>query len=208
MIKLKNLFFLMLISAVHASFVDCSYMNDEGISFKTILTGDRCTSIDYNILSDAQGHIGGDRRILGIHDMSIEIPGYEVVHLVKDDVCLHPSLFTMLSLLFRDDNMFVQRWACVKWYMPLSFGFKVRKGELKIMSSIWKYRFLSWLRAEKWIELVKTSSFDEKKRDKDLTITVSVNGRTVVVEQKTVVQIYSMSAIQASIIPYIFWPLL
>ena len=69
--------------------INCfSYINGQGVSFKTILTGDCGTSVNYNILNDGKGEIGGVKRLYGIHNMSLEIPGYEVVHLVKDDVCL------------------------------------------------------------------------------------------------------------------------
>jgi hypothetical protein len=173
----------------------CSYMNDKEITFRTILTGDCCTSIDYNILNDGDGHIGGVKRMYGIHNMFLTIPGYETVHLIKDDVCLHPYLFTILNNLFARDNMFVQRWACVKWFLPLSFGFKVENGLLTINSSIWKYKFLSLFRANETIQLVKNAKFDASIDDKDLTISVTVNGRTAEVAQKTVLQIYSLSAL-------------
>lgn len=180
---------------------DCSYMNGQDITFKTILTGDCCTSVDYNILNDGAGNIGGAKRVYGIHNMSIEIPGYEVVHLVKDDVCLHPNLFTMLNVFLSDNNFLVQRWACVKWHLPapfnfrqlpLSFGFQVQNDTLTVYSSIWKYRFLAPFRAKKVISLTKTAAWNAKQ---NATIKVSVNGRSVVVEAKTIVQIYSASAL-------------
>lgn len=186
-----------------------NYMNDETVSFRTILTGDCATSIDYNIVNDKQGTIGGQIRLFGIHNMNLEIPGYETIHLIKNDVCLHPNLFTMLNVLFKDYNMLVQRWACVKWFMPLSFGFKVSHDVLTVSSSIYKYRALSWFRATKTIKLIKKIDVIDQVDDQNLTIKVSVNGRTAIVNQKTVLQIYSQSAlIAACFVNYIFWPLL
>ncbi|MFA5998757.1 MAG: hypothetical protein WC747_01930 [Candidatus Babeliales bacterium] len=173
---------------------DCFYMNDEEITFKTIFTGSCATSIQYNILNNKDGSIGGDKRLFGIHNMTVEIPGYEVVHLIENDICLHPSLFTMASIFLSDDNVLVQRWACVKWILPLSFGFKVENNSLNVFSSIWKYRFLAPLRAQKIIELVKKENFDEAQSLQGLMIKVTVNGRSVVACQHTVVQIYSLSS--------------
>ncbi len=184
-------------------------MNDEKISFRTILTGNRATSIDYNVVNEQHGTIGGQIRLFGIHNMTLEIPGYERIDLIKDDVCLYPSLFTMLSFMFRDDNSLVQRWACVKWWLPLSFGFKVSKDALTVSSSIYKYRALSWCRAKKTIKLVKKIDVTQQADDQNLMVTVSVNGRSAIVDQKTVLQIYSMSAlVAASWVNYIFWPFL
>lgn len=173
---------------------DCFYMNDEEVTFETIFTGSCSTSTEYNILNNKDGKIGGDKRLFGIHNMTIEIPGYEVVNLIENDICLHPSLFTMASIFLPDDNELVQKWACVKWVLPLSFGFKVENNSLNVFSSIWKYRFLAPLRAQKTIELVKKENFDEAQSLQGLMIKVTVNGRSVVACQHTVVQIYSLSS--------------
>lgn len=185
------------------------YMNSEPISFRSILTGNNCTSVDYNILNAGDGSIGGFKRLFGVHEMSITIPGYEPVYLVQEDVCFYPNLFTMLWFLGKN-NPIVQRSGTVKWFLPLSFGFKVEDDNLIILSSIWKYRLLAPFRATAKISLVRSAGFDisQKQLDKDLSVIVSVNGRTVTVCQKTVVQIYSKSALQAAVIPYILWPLL
>lgn len=206
---MKKLVLFFALIGIYADVKSFSYMNGETISFRSILTGSCCTSIDYNIINAGDNSIGGFKRLFGIHDMSITIPGYEPVYLVREDVCLHPHLFTMLWL-FGKNNPIVQRSACVKWFLPLSFGFKVQDDTLTIQSSIWKYRLLAPFRATAKISLVKSLKFDirQKQVDKKLPITVSVNGRTVIVDQKTVVQIYSLSALEAAIIPYVFWPLL
>lgn len=173
-----------------------TYSNDESITFKTILTGDRCTSVDYNIVNNQDGTIGGNIRLCGIHNMSIDIAGYETIHLVKNDVCKYPSLFTILSYVLRDDNMLVQRWSCVKWLLPLSFGFKIENGTLRIFSAITKYKILSPLRAKEIIPLIKKSDQNDiNTSHENLKITVSINGRSATVEQKTIVQIYSISSL-------------
>lgn len=152
--------------------------------------------IDYNVVNDGKGSVGGDKRLYGIYNMSINIPGYQTVWLVKDDVCLHPHLFTILGNILSDDNMLVQRWACVKWFLPLSFGFQVRNNVLQIYSSIFKFKIVSLFRARETIYLTKEpNNTDKNVLDENLRITVSVNGRTAVVEQKTIVQIYSLSGL-------------
>ena len=186
------------------------YMNEEPISFRSIFTGKNCTSIDYNITNDGNGSVGGYKRLFGVHDMFISIPGYEPVYLIQEDVCFYPHLFTMLWFLGKN-NPLVQRFACVKWWLPLSFSFKVQNDTLTIQSSIWKYRYLAPFRATAKISLIKvllSSETQNKSLDKNLPITVSVNGRTALVDQKTILQIYSLSAQQAAIIPYFLWPLL
>lgn len=184
---------------------DYFYMNDEEVTFKTIVTGEYVTSIHYNMLNGKDGNIGGDKRLFGIHNMTVEVQGYEVVRLVEDDICLHPSLFTMLNVFLSDDNELVQRWSCVKWLLPLSFGFKVENDSLVVFSSIWQYRFLSPFRAQKTIALVKKANFDNVQPAQDLMITVTVNGRTSLVSQRTVVQIYSTSSRQAIGYSPFFW---
>ncbi len=185
------------------------YMNSEPISFRSILTGSHCTSIDYNIVDAGDGSIGGYIRLLGVHDMVVSIPGYEPIVLIKEDVCEYPNLFTMLWM-FGKGNPIVQRYACVKWFLPLSFGFKAENETLTIYSSIWKYRLLAPFRAKQIIPLVRSNEYtSELNADKKALISVSVNGRSVEVNQRTVVQIYSLSAlIAAGIIPYPFWPIL
>ena len=177
---------------------DCFFINDEEVTFKKIITDSSVVSIHYNMINNKDGNIGGNKRLLGIHNMTVEVPGYEVVSLVENDVCLYPSLFTMLNILLSDDNVLVQRWACVKWLLPLSFGFKVENNSLTIFSSIWKYRFLAPLRAQKTIALVKKPNFNEVHPTQDITIVVTVNGRAVLATERTVVQIYSMLFIENS----------
>ena len=128
--------------------------------------------------------------------MSIEMQGFEVIDLVKNDICIYPHLFTILNNILSNNNIFVQRWACVKWCLPLSFGFKVENNMLYIVSSIWKYRILSILRAKETIPLIKKNNFSiDNTSNEHLKITVSINGRSVEVEQKTIVQIYSISSL-------------
>lgn len=207
---MKKLLLLFALVSAYADVKSCSYINGEPISFRAILTGSSCTSLDYNIINAGDNSIGGFKRLFGIHEMSITISGYEPIYLVQEDVCLYPHLFTMLWFLGKSSSI-AQRSACVKWVLPLSFGFKVQDNTLTIQSAIWKYRFLAPFRATAKISLVKSAQFDiqQKQLDKNLPITVSVNGRTVVVTQKTIVQIFSSSALQAAaMIPYPFWPLL
>jgi len=187
----KYIVFLALIS----NFIHSSYMNDQAISFRTILTGDCATSIDYNILNKGDGSIGGQIRLYGIHNMSVTVEGYEKIDLIKDDVCLYPYLFTILGSVLWNDNMFVQRWACVKWWMPLTFGFKINNNRLTILSSITKYKLLSPLRAKEVFDLIPTSTFDSCINDEDRNITVFVNGRSAVVQPRTSVAIYSLSSL-------------
>jgi len=168
---------------------DCfNYMNDQDVSLRTVLTGDYVMSIYYNILNQGDGTLGGVRRWFGIHNMSVTVDGYEAIDLIKDDVCMYPRLFTLLSNILSDENVLVQRWSCVKWALPLSFGFKVENDKLIIVSSIWKYRFLSLFRAKETILLTKKIE-TKQLADKDLLCTVSINGRSAIVAQKTVLQV-------------------
>ena len=194
--QFKKIFFIITLLFVKHSYAFLSYMNDEDISFKTIVTGDCCTSINYNIINNSDGNIGGKKRLYGIHNMSIEIQGFEVIDLVKNDICIYPHLFTILNNILSNNNIFVQRWECVKCCLPLSFGFKVENNMLYNVSSIWKYRILSILRAKETIPLIKKNNFSiDNTSNEHLKITVSINGRSVEVEQKTIVQIYSISSL-------------
>lgn len=183
----KIVFFLF--SFFVCSQTDCiNYMNDQDVSFNTDLTGACVIPIYYNILNQGDGKIGGVKRLFGIHNMSVTVDGYETIDLIKDDVCMYPCLFTFLSNILSDHNMLVQRWACVKWGLPLSFGFKVENDTLVILSSIFKYRFLSLFRAQETVLLTKKIGAKES-ADKDLLCFVSINGRSAVVAQKNVLQV-------------------
>ncbi len=200
-----------LLSCFMVSRLQCyKYMNDQEVSFKEILAGLFVASIDYNIFNNGDGTIGGARRLYGIHNMSVTIDGYESIVLVKDDVCLYPHLFTILSKIipenypqlfkilgnvFPDTDALVQRWACVKWILPLSFSFKIENDRLIILSSISKYKFLTLFRAKETIALVKSSDSNVLE-DENLFITVKINGRSATVSQKTVLQLYSLSSLQ------------
>lgn len=180
---------LFLLSSFMVFQLNClNYMNDEDISFATFLTGSRVKSIYYNILNNGDGTIGGARRFFGIHNMSVTVDGYETIDLIKDDVCMYPYLFTILSNFLSDNNIIVQRWACVKWLLPLSFGFKVENNHLTILSTILRYRFLSLCRAKETILLTEKMDV-QKSADKDLLCTVNINGQSVVVSQATVLQV-------------------
>ena len=144
------------------------------------------------MFNDGHGNIGGPKRFVGIHNMTLEIPDYQPVHLIKNDVCFYPGLFTILNNFLANDNMLVQQCACVKLSnLPLFFGFQIQNDVLTVYSSISKYRFLAPFRAQEIIQLRKTSTFDIKR---DLTVTVSINGRAVVVKPKTIVKAYSSSS--------------
>lgn len=189
-------FLFLVISLLSVSYeINCfKYINNRTVTPSTILTGDAATSVDYNILNAGNGDFSKHKRFFGIHNMCLEISGYEPVYLIKDDVCLYPRLFTLLSHFLSDDNMFVQRWACVKWVYPLSFGFSISHDKLTITSAIYKYKIVAPLCATKTIDLIKKSDSDVVCADSDLTVKVTVNGRTVQVAQKTALQIYSKSA--------------
>ena len=60
--QFKKIFFIITLLFVKHSYAFLSYMNDEDISFKTIVTGDCCTSINYNIINNSDGNIGGKKR--------------------------------------------------------------------------------------------------------------------------------------------------
>ncbi len=185
---------------------NCSDVNDERITLKTMLTSNNVTSINYNTGKNMNGSYGGDKRLWGIHNMTIEVQGYESVSLIENDICLHPSLFTMSSILWPDDHMLVQRWACVKWFFPLSFGFKVENNSLTIFSSIWKYRLLSPFRAQKTINLTQKINFEQAQSSQDSIVTVTVNDHAAVVTEHTKVQIYSTSAICVAVLVHpIIW---
>ncbi|MBP9765090.1 hypothetical protein KBD08_02020 [Candidatus Babeliales bacterium] len=189
--KLKFLLTLSVLSI--AANTHGSYMNDRKITWKTILTGDAATSIDYNIVNNGDGQFGGDIRVYGIHNMWIQVSGYERIDLMENDVCLEPHLFTTLGYFLPTDNIFTQRWACVKWSLPLSFGFNVENDTLHISSTIFKYRFLCLFKSNAHIPLVPEKD-DANISDQPTTITVSINGRTAVIEPKTILQIYSLSS--------------
>jgi hypothetical protein len=173
------------------------YMNDQSITIKSILTGDFCTSIDYNILNNGVGNcnLGGDIRTYGIHNVWVQVEGFERVDIVKNDVCFYPHLFTILGYFLPKNSMFTQRWATVKWFWPLTFSLKVNQGKLDISSTITKYRALSLFRSCESIELKPIKDQQVQKPESECMITFSINGRAVVVEPKTMVQIYSLSAL-------------
>ncbi|MBI2353213.1 hypothetical protein HYV11_03175 [Candidatus Dependentiae bacterium] len=190
---MKKYIFLLLIS-VGYKIESFTYINGKDISLRTIVTGACYMPIDYNILNSGDGHLSEYKRYFGIHNMSITIPGYEKIDLIKDDVCFYPSLFTLLASVLPKNSFITQRWACVKYFLPLSFGFKVKNNELIVSSSIFRYAILAPFLTKENIPLVLSKN-DEKILDggNKITFTVSVNGRTVVVSEEEVVQIFSQS---------------
>lgn len=169
-----------------------AYMNDRPVTFKSLLLGCAATSLNHNILDNGNAQVGGEIRVYGIHEMWVQPSGYERVYLVKDDVCLYPNLFTVLGSVLAKNNMFTQRWACVKWYWPLSFDFNVVNNTLQVSSTVFKYRFLTLYRASNEIPLISQMSLAPVD---PMMITVSVNGRTVSVTPNKMVQVYSTSAL-------------
>lgn len=170
------------------------YMNDQLQTFRSYLTGDCAAYLDYNICNNGDGAIGGKIRLYGIHNMSVTVQGYKTIDLVKDDVCFYPNLFTILGSILWDSNMFVQRWACVKWFMPLFFGFKLDQKKLTVFSSLSDYRILSVCRASRVINLIPDETFDPSIADEDRNIVIYVNGRATIIKPKTYISVYSTSS--------------
>ena len=189
----KLIYFLLIFFSIEIK-TFFNYMNDTPISFKSELTGDAAAYLDYNILNNGDGGIGGDIRVCGIHNMSVTVQGYETIDLIKNDVCLYPNLFTILGSILWNSNVLVQRWACVKWFLPLYFGFKLQENELIIFSSLSQSRIFSPLRAKKVISLVQAYDFNPYISDQDRDIKIYVNGRMVVIKPKAYLCMYSSSS--------------
>lgn len=191
-----------------------SYMNGKDVSLRTIMTEACYVNLDYNILNSGDGHLSEHKRYFGMHNFSVQIDGYETVHLIKDDVCQYPELFTMLGSVLPQNFFLTQRWACVKWLLPLSFGFKIRNNQLIVYSSIFSYSFLAPFLTTEKIDLVKTNSKSQCIDSRDAKFVVSVNGRTVVVGEEEVVQVHNsvgrdffdtfLAHIQKSIVTSVF----
>ena len=170
-----------------------SYMNGKDISLRTIITGACYANLDYNILNSGDGHLSEHKRYFGMHNFSVQIDGYETVHLIKDDVCQYPALFTLLGNILPQSFFVTQRWACVKWFLPLSFGFKIKNNQLIVYSSISRYSLLAPFLTTEKINLVKTNSKNQCVDSRDTKFVISLNGRTVVVGEEEVLKIYSSS---------------
>lgn len=182
-----------------------SYMNGQDISVRSVLTDSCYASINYNILDSGDGHFSEHKRYFGIHNMTVAIPGYEVVYLIKDDVCLYPRLFTLLAKVLPKDFCVTQRWACIQSPLPLSLGFKIKDDVLIISASTYMYTILAPFLTTESISLVKSKDWKEGQDVRDATFTVTVNGLSVVVGAERVVQIKNYSGYWATInlAPYV-----
>lgn len=176
---MKKFLFVYLMTTASLVRSDVLYINGKDISAKHVLQGSNLACLVYNELNSGKKEDSwGQKRYYGIHNMSVTIPGYEAVDLVKDDVCLYPNLFTFSSWFLDKDNSLVQRWSCVKYFSPLYFSFSVENDELVIKGSLWRYDVFPKIGAQK-VRLTKsekTTSFDK--------VEVFINGRSVLLKDE------------------------
>lgn len=200
--KLIILFFVFVCISLRVEPI--SYTNGEYISLGTIITDSSYAQIDYNILNVGDGCLSEYKRYFGIHNMTIDIPGYERVWLVKDDICRYPKLFTLVAKILPENFFVTQRWACIQSFLPLTLAFKIKDGVLVITASTFKYSVLAPFLTTETIPLKKSKDWTEEPCMHHAKFMVSVNGTTVVVGEERVVQLqnYSGSLAIVSVLPY------
>ncbi len=196
-----------------------TYINGQPISIVSLTADSCCEEIHYNILSSGNGLYSDQKRFFGIHTMSIDIPGYERVWLIKDDICLYPKLFTLVAQILPKNFFVTQRFACIQsslpvlsglqsllpilpLLLPLTLGFKLNDDVLTIFSSTFRYAMLAPFWTKEEISLVRKN---DGKWSSTPTLTVSVNGTTVVVGVEKTVQLSNASTYWATVAtaPYV-----
>ncbi|MBI2353212.1 hypothetical protein HYV11_03170 [Candidatus Dependentiae bacterium] len=182
----KYIFLLLILVAYKAE--SFTYINGENVTLKRFISGSRLMKMQYNPLHAGDDQIGSDKRNFGIHNMSIEIPGYETVSLIDNGYCREPKLFTLFAQLFSKDNGFVQRNACVK-YLPLSFGFKVDNDTLVVSTAVSKYSILAPFLTKSWISLQKKPNCCQELENKNIELLVKINGRAAAVSCKDILTV-------------------
>lgn len=179
---MKRQFFLLFLLCVGFARVEgLSYINGKDISIRSLLIGCYVAKLEYAMLDagDEDHSIGSKQRYFGIHNMQVRVTGCEPIDLIKDDACHYPHLFTILGTITPEClkyNWITQRWACVKYWFSLFFGFKLKDNELKITSALSKYRVLAPCMSSETFQL---NVLDKSIHPKDRKIEVVVNGKVV-----------------------------
>ncbi len=203
--SIKLFLALFFASVVQADWL--SYINKKDISLRSFVNDCCVLPLSYSMLDAGDEHhsIGSKKRFFGIHNMQVRVPGYQPIDLVKDDVCEYPHLFTILGVVTPNclkTNFITQRWACVKYFLPLYFGFEVQGDTLRVTSALSQYRVFAPCMASQEFSLIET--FDYNDSDSKRLIEVRVNGRGVLLKNQ-VLEI-SHPGLFAMLSKF-FWPL-
>lgn len=159
------------------------YISDAPITPTSVLTGNNVQFLNYNHFNNGNGKLG-TKRFFGFHNITVNIPGYEPVSLFKDDETEYPENFTLLNKFLSKDNKLTQRWAAIKWILPLSMAFKVENNQLIVKSSIYP-----WKIATRYLQSTKIPLTPNGEKINHDTINLTVNGRTVVVNPQQVTRL-------------------
>ena len=186
---MKKIILFGILSVIGIQLHGFSYINNKDIALRDSYLDCDCVVLQYNSLDsgDEYHSAGSKKRFLGMHNMQVRVPGYEPVYLIQDGVCEYPHLYTIIGAITPSSlkyNLITQRWACVKYFMPLYFGFEVKKEQLIVTSALSKYRFFAPCMAKQAIDLVKTEGYSDQ--DSSNNIEVHLNGRGVLLDGQVV----------------------
>lgn len=205
----KQILMVLLLCSSVLKIESFTYINGQPISIVSLTADSCCEEIHYNILNSGNGVYSDQKRYFGIHNMSIDMPGYERVWLIKDDICLYPKLFTLVAQILPKNFFVTQRFACIQsslpvlpLLLPLTLGFKLNDDVLTIFSSTFRYAMLAPFWTKEEISLVRKN---DGKWSSTPTLAVSVNGTTVVVGVEKAVQLSNASTYWATVAtaPYV-----
>lgn len=182
----KKLFFLILMFSVPSKPIE--YIDGQVVTLYRVLSGSHVVKLGIDPYSSGSLK-ENEIRAYGIHNMQIIVKGCEPVNLVKDDVCHYPMLFTLLARVASVHNSIVQRWACVKYFHPLSFAFKVESGCLKISSSLYQWKFLAPCLTEQIVPLRATEKDFEQNNNRSAMVVI-VNDKRIELLYDQIVMLY------------------
>lgn len=173
----KKLLFFIFSLCVECNSIE--YIDGQVVTLYKVLTGSHVVKVSIDQFEHGSvfnNEVNNKKRDYGIHNMQVIVKGYEPIDLIKDDVCYYPRLFTLIAHMVSAENPVVQRWACVKYFHPLSFFFKVESGSLRVFSAVYRWKLLAPCLTE---EIIPLKRIGEVFLNQGVLTSAIVNGKKV-----------------------------